>query len=126
MKINIKATGIELTNAIALYAEKKVASLEKYLNQENDGVVAQVEVGKVSQHHKSGEVFRAEVHLIGGGLDLYAASEQDDLYAAIDMVKDEVAHKLTHEKGKRFALARRGGRMVKDMMRGLNPFKKRS
>jgi putative sigma-54 modulation protein len=124
MKINIKATGIELTPAISDYVHKKVSSLEKYLEKGSD-VVAQVEVGKSTQHHKSGEVFRAEVHLIGAGFDLYAASEQTDLYAAIDVVKDEISRNLTHQKGKRFALARRGGRMVKDMMRGLNPFKKR-
>jgi putative sigma-54 modulation protein len=124
MKINIKATGIELTPAISEYVHKKVSSLEKYLEKGSD-VVAQVEVGKITQHHKSGEVFRAEVHLIGAGFDLYAASEQTDLYAAIDVVKDEISRNLTHQKGKRFALARRGGRMVKDMMKGLNPFKKR-
>jgi putative sigma-54 modulation protein len=124
MKINIKATGIELTPAISDYVHKKVSSLQKYLEKVSD-VVAQVEVGKSTRHHKSGEVFRAEVHLVGAGLDLYAASEQIDLYAAIDVVKDEISRNLTHQKGKRFALARRGGRMVKDMMKGLNPFKKR-
>lgn len=124
MKINIKATNVELTPALSDYAHKKVSSLEKYLEKGSD-VVARVEVGKSTQHHKSGEVFRAEVHLTGAGLDLYAASEQTDLYAAIDVVKDEISRNLTHQKGKRFALARRGGRMVKDMMRGLNPFKKR-
>lgn len=124
MKINIKATGIELTPAISEYVSKKVSMLEKYLAQ-NPSALAQVEVGRSSKHHKSGEVFRAEVHLTGEGLDLYAVSGQVDLYAAIDAVKDEIAKNLSHEKGKRFALARRGGRMVKDMLRGFNPFKKR-
>ncbi len=125
MRINIKATGIELTPAITEYAEKKISSIEKYFQASQHAVIS-VEVGKSTKHHKSGNVFRAEVHVIGASLDLYAVSEQSDLYAAIDMVKDEIVRKLTHEKGKRFALARRGGRAMKDIMKGFNPFKKRS
>lgn len=124
MKINIKGTGIELTPAITEYVEKKLSVVSKYM-AENDSLVAQVEVGKNSQHHKSGDVFRAEAHLIGGGIDLYAFSEQPDLYAAIDMLKDELSHKLNHLKGKRQTLMKRGGQAVKDMMRGFNPFRKR-
>jgi putative sigma-54 modulation protein len=121
MRLNIKATNIELTPAISAYVEKKLSAVEKYL-ESNVDAVAQIEVGKTTQHHKSGEVFKAEAHLIGGGIDIYAFNEQADLYAAIDMLKDELSQKLSHVKGKREALTRRGARMVKNMMRGLNPF----
>lgn len=123
MKINIKATGIELTPAISDYASKKVSMIEKYLDPSAD-VVAQVEVGKSSHHHKSGEFFRAEIHLTGSGLDLYAESEQTDLYAAIDLVKDDVAQSLAQKKSKTRDMARRGAQAVKNMMKGLNFFKK--
>jgi len=125
MKINIKATGIELTPAIAGYVQKKISAIEKYLPAGAVDLVAQVEVGKSTQHHKSGEVFKAEVHLVGAGLDLYAVSEQSDLYAAIDLVKDELARELTRLKGKRETLYRRGAKMAKNMMKGLNPFRRR-
>src|SRR3989344_7978909 len=118
MKLNIKASGIELTPAISAYVDKKLRSLEKYFGNSEDTVV-QAEVGKSTQHHKSGNVFRAEVHVSGPGLDLYAVSEQTDLYAAIDVVKDEVSEKLSHIKGKREALTRRGARLIKDMMKGM-------
>jgi putative sigma-54 modulation protein len=129
MKINIKATGIELTPAISDYANKKISLLEKYLETSHADAVAQVEVGKSTKHHKSGNIFRAEVHLTGTGLDVYAVSEQDDLYAAIDLVKDEVLHNLTQLKGKQETLARRGARIIKDVMKGfadsIKSFKKR-
>ena len=119
MKINIKATGITLTPAISDYVEKKLSAIEKYLDKSQQQAVAQVEVGRNTKHHKSGEVFMAEVHLSGVGLDLYAISEQADLYAAIDLVKDEIVRSLTQLKGKRQTLSRRGAQMVKNMMKGL-------
>lgn len=125
MKINIKATGIVMTPSISDYVNKKLASLEKYMENGADAV-AQVEVGKTTGHHKQGDVFRAEIHIIGAGLDQYAESTQEDLYAAIDIVKDEIANKILHFKGKREALTRRGARRIKEMLKGFNPFKKRS
>ena len=119
MKINIKATGIELTPAITSYVNKKISSIEKYIDKDNLDIVAQVEVGKSTQHHKSGSVFRAEVRIANGGVDAYAVSEQEDLYAAIDIVKDEVVQSLVHSKGKRETLARKGAEMMKGMMKGL-------
>lgn len=124
MKINIKATNIELTPAISEYVNKKISVLEKYIERGRE-VVAEVEVGRSTKHHKTGDIFRAEAHISGGGLDLYVASEQSDLYAAIDVVKDELSEALTHQKGKREALTRRGARLVKNMIKGFNIFKKR-
>lgn len=124
MKINIKATNIELTPAISAYVEKKVSSIEKYI-PESVNAVAQVEVGKTTAHHKSRDVFRAEVHIIGAGLDIYAVTEQADLYAAIDIVKDEMTDKALHEKGKSKALTRHGARVIKDMLKGFNIFKRK-
>lgn len=124
MKINIKATSIELTPAISEYVEKKISSVEKYINKEGAELLAQVEVGRITEHHKSGNVFRAEVHITGPGVDIYAASEQPDLYAAVDIVKDEVVHNAVQSKGKRLALARRGAEMVKNIIKGLS-FKRR-
>lgn len=126
MKTNVKATSIELTPAISNYVHKKISVIEKYLDKNNTDTVAQVEVGKSTGHHKSGSVFRAEVHIVGGGLDLYAVSEKEDLYAAIDVVKDEIVHNIVQSKGKRQTLSRRGAELMKSMMKGLKIFKKRS
>lgn len=127
MKINIKATGIELTQAISNYAQKKVSHIEKYFSGDSTDAVAQVEVGKSTRHHKTGNVFRAEIHITGAGIDLYAVSEMDDLYAAIDIVKDEIVHNIVQLKGKRETLARRGANMMKNIMKGITwTFRKRT
>jgi len=112
---------MELTPAISSYVHKKVSSIEKYLPaQVGTDVVAQVEVGKSTRHHKAGNIFRAEVHITGGSLDLYAVSELDNLYAAVDVVKDEIVHNVLQLKGKRETLARKGAEMMKNMMKGFS------
>lgn len=116
MKMNIKATGIELTPDILAYAEKRLSKVGKYITA-SDPVMA-VEIGRVTQHHRQGEVFRAEVRIAGGGANYYVAKEAADLRAAIDEVKDEIIQEVTRDKDKRQSMMRRGGRMMKDVMRG--------
>lgn len=125
MKINIKATGIDLTSAISNYVEKKVSHIEKYLDKNNSrDAVAQVEVGRSTRHHKAGNIFRAEIHITGASLDLYAVSEMEDLYSAIDVVKDEIVQNVLQLKGKRETIRRRGAKMMKSILKGLNFFKR--
>ena len=124
MKINIKATNIELTPEVSAYVEKKISSVEKYIQAASEAV-AQVEVGKSTNHHKTGDIFRAEVHIIGAGLDLYAVYEQADLYAAIDFVKDEIIENALHQKERKQTLTRRGAQMMKNMLKGFKIFRKR-
>ncbi len=119
MNINLKATGMELTEAITEYAHKKVSVLERYLGKKNEGAVFHVDIGKTTNHHKKGEeIFRAEIKVSGGGLDLYAVADAPDLYSAIDIVESETARALKADKGKKTELLRRGERAIKDMMKG--------
>jgi len=128
MKINLKGTGIELTDAITDYATKKISTLEKFLVRKNEGAVFRIEVGKISKHHKGGDVFKAEVNVTGGGLDIYAVSEAEDLYAAIDLVEAEIQRELVQGKSRKLKLLRRGQRAIKDLMKdfpwALKRFKK--
>jgi ribosomal subunit interface protein len=115
MKTNIKATNIELTEAIREYALKRLSKLEKYLSED---VVVSVELGKTSDHHKQGEIFRAEVRVAGGGMDHYVSRESDNLYTAIDQVENDIVQEITKDKSKKRELIRRGQRAIKDMVRG--------
>ncbi len=117
MKINIKATGTTLTPSISEYINKKVDMLDKFF--EGKEVLVNVEVGKISKHHKSGDIFRAEIHIADGGQEYYAVAEAEDLYAAIDEVKDEIVHELTSKRRKSLHLFRRGGAQIKNLMKGI-------
>lgn len=119
MNINIKGTGMELTSAITDYVTEKVDGVSKFLRPEDAGnALVQVEIGKTTQHHHGGAVFRAEVNLRIPGGYFRAVSEQEDLYAAIDDMKDELAREIKSAKDKHKTLIRRGGAMIKKFYRG--------
>lgn len=88
---------MELTEAIKAYVEKRLSSLDK-LTEKYSPCDAAVEVGKTSQHHQKGEVFFAEFNLTIPGETLRATSTQEDLYAAIDVAKDELRRQIVDRK----------------------------
>lgn len=122
MKTNIKATNITITPAISDYIEKKLESLEKYFKNLEE-VVVNIEVGKSTRHHKSGDVFMAELHVINGGQDYYVQVLKEDLYAAIDEAKDSLTRELTSRRKKALRMVRRGGVRLKNMIKNLNPWR---
>lgn len=117
--MNIKATNFSLTPAIEDYVGKRLGVLERFILEGDESAHAQVEIGRTTKHHKGGDIFRAEINLHIAGKNFYSTSEKEDLYAAIDDVKDEITRELTSWKDKRIGFVRRGGRKIKDMIRGI-------
>jgi putative sigma-54 modulation protein len=99
MTINITHRGIELTEAIRDYTQEKMESLEKYGKQIR---LIDVEVGKTSLHHHKGDVFLCEatIHLEDGH-QIRLEREAEDLYKAIEKVRDHARNELAEHKEKR-------------------------
>jgi ribosomal subunit interface protein len=117
MKINIKTTSISSSQAMLDYVDKRLAKIGKIIG-EDPTVICDVELAKTTGHAK-GDIFRAEVHIVGAGKNLYASSEKTDLYAAIDDVRDEILRELKTTKDKEVSMIRRGGARVKAMVKGI-------
>lgn len=99
MTINrIKATDIELTDAIKDAVERDLSVLDPLLVRWGETVSVDVEVGKTSQHHHKGEIFRAEINLQIPGKLLRAEEEREDLYAAIKEAVRKIERDLVKEK----------------------------
>lgn len=97
MQINIKASGIELTQAIKQRVEEKVNDLSTYF-ENIQGV--HVIVGKLSNHHNKGKVFFAEFTIDVPGKNINMKKDAEDLYKAIDKVKDHLKVEFDKLKGK--------------------------
>jgi ribosomal subunit interface protein len=120
MRINEKGTNMNITAEIKDYLYKKLAYLEKFLSKKDESVMCDVELGMISRHHKSGDVFRAEINLQMPGKSLRAEAEMGDIYAAIDIAKDEMVRELQVTKDKKVSKVRRGGAKVKNITKNLS------
>ncbi len=115
MTISIKATNMELTEALKDYAEKRLGSIAKY------GSIAAIDadLGKSTNHHRNGDIFIASVNVETSlGKMYHADTEKSDLYEAIDVVRDELAREIKSAKGKEHSLFKRGAQRVKNMLKG--------
>jgi ribosomal subunit interface protein len=123
MNTHIQGLHTTLTPAIEEYTQKRISSLSKFIRYEN--AVCNVELIKTTGHHRSGDIFKAEANIhMGDGEDVYAVAEREDLYQAVDALRDELERILTSMKEKKITLFRRGAARVKDIMKGLRPWKK--
>jgi ribosomal subunit interface protein len=125
MNTNIKTTNITLSPAISGYVAKRLEKIER-IARNDPTVKCDVELGKTTDHHQKGDIFRAEIHIVGKDLNAYASSEENDLFTAIDSVRDEILQELRSKKGKKLSLIRRSGTRVKNILKGLWSWRKSS
>lgn len=119
MRINIKGTNIELTADISDYLNKRLSSLEKLVHDKNETAMLDVEIGRTTKHHQSGDIFKSELNLNIGSKNFRAVTEATDLFSSIDAAKGQMMNELRSNKGKKMHLIRRGGQKVKALMKGL-------
>lgn len=128
MHINIKWKNMDSTDAIEEYVTKKVTNLEKLLSHIEEGggeVRVNFEVNKSTNHHKNGEVFHADCLIKIDGKEFYGSADAEDIYAAIDEIREILYRDIEKKKDRAQTLYKRGASSVKKMLKGLskrNPF----
>ncbi|MCR8921569.1 ribosome-associated translation inhibitor RaiA [Dasania sp. GY-MA-18] len=91
MQINVSGHHVEVTTALRDYVSQKFSRLERHFDQiTNTNVTLTVE--KLIQ--------KAEANVHVAGADLFAASESEDMYAAIDTLTDKLDRQLIKHKEK--------------------------
>jgi ribosomal subunit interface protein len=120
----LKGTGIELTPAIESAADKIVEVLDRLVDPDDTSALADIEVAKTTNHHRSGDIFRAEINFHSRLGNFRAEAEKSDLYVAMTIVKDEIVETLRSKKSKKIDFIRKSGLKLKNMLKGL-PWNKR-
>jgi len=115
MNINFKTKGADISNMDKQYAEEKVQMLLKYIS-DADSTRFDIEFSE-SNKQISGEVYRVDLVVVSGGLDMHAVGHGETYNAAIDMAKDDMARRLRRKKRKDVSMLRKGGRMMKRLLR---------
>ena len=91
MQINVSGHHVEVTPALRDYVGSKFSRLKRHFNQiTNTNVTLIVEK----------QIQKAEANVHVAGADLFAISESDDMYAAIDTLTDKLDRQLIKHKEK--------------------------
>jgi len=90
MQTKIKASRLELTDALKNYIENKMDMLDKYLGKRVKVINSDFEIEKAIGGQHKGEIFRAEANLQVPQEVLRVEKTEKDMYKAIDKVKDHM------------------------------------
>ncbi len=109
MNIKIKGIGIEITEAIDGYCVKKIKeALEKFNNEsESKDILSEVELSKTNNHHSHGEIYKVSIKIVAPNLNIFLDTKKEDLYAAIDDIKDKLEYKISSIKNKKSSISRK-------------------
>ena len=89
MNLNVSGHHLDVTPAIRTYVRSKLERVTRHFDHVIDARVI-LTVGKLSR--------KAEATLHVRGKDLHCESEQDDLYAAIDLLADKLDRQVLRYK----------------------------
>lgn len=119
MELKTKVTGaVVLTDELTSFLQKKAGKLEVFV-KEDTAAIAEIEVGTTSAGQRTGDVYRAEVHVTFTGGDVYAEATRDTLHKAIDESFKEARRELRKGKSKNRDMVRRGAAEVKHFFQNL-------
>jgi len=113
MKVTIKATNLNLTPTIKKAIEEKIATLDKFISHIDTSIEAFVEVAIESRHHKKGKVYYAEVNIKVPGKIIRSEAREENIYRAINTVKDELQLLLKKYKKRQIATRKRTTQALK-------------
>ena len=91
MNLTVSGHHVDVTPAIRQHVEEKLAPIERHGDN-----ITRIDVTLVVERH----LHRAEANLHVAGADLFASSESDDMYAAIDSLADKLDRQVIKHKEK--------------------------
>lgn len=113
MEIKIYGKDIELTQEIKDYANEKIGSIEKFLE---NIINIDVDLIRTTQHHKQGQIFKASVNINVPGNPIHGEFSAETVFAAIDGLVDEITREAKKMKGKKKTKQMKGLRKLKKIM----------
>lgn len=96
MQLNITGHHVELTDSMKDYVTSKIQKLERHI----DGIT-NVQVTLLVE--KQRQTAEATLHI--SGADIHGTAEQEDMYAAIDLLVDKLDRQILKHKEKQTARA---------------------
>lgn len=115
--IKIRGTNLEVTDEIKDYLYDRLEDVDRFLANTAGTKEAEVELERTTEHHESGNIFRAEIMIDLKGEVLRAESEKEDIHTAIDDIKEEISRLVKKYKEKKQTKDRDKSRWFKKILR---------
>ena len=119
MQINITHQNFELTESIKDYAKQKLGAVEKYIKSAEEATL-NVEIGKISLHHKHGNHYEVKVHLRMGSRNIHIENVNEDVYHSIDEAKDKISNEIANGGDRERSMLKKIARRFKNIIKGDN------
>jgi ribosomal subunit interface protein len=114
---SLKYTNIKQSDAIETYLEEHLAKLDAVVDDSDTSAQAQIELAKTVSDQQSGDIYRAEINLHSSGEVFYADETANDIYAAIDAMREVIVREVRRTMEKKRDQSRDGARQIKEMLR---------
>jgi putative sigma-54 modulation protein len=98
IRVDVYGRGMEITDRINDYVEKKVSKIDRYLNEIDE---ARVDLAFVKSARSAADRQVAQITVRGRGFILRVEERADDIYAAVDSAVDKMQRQIERYKGKR-------------------------
>lgn len=99
LKIEIYTKDLELSDRIHEYVTKKVARLEKFLNEIDE---CRVDLGAAKTARNAEDRYIAQITIRGRGFILRSEERADNIFAAVDATIDKMTRQIERFKGKQW------------------------
>src|SRR3989338_1265713 len=120
MRVVLKQKNLALTPEIREYVEKKLVSpVQKLIGRgrAEELVILEIEIARTTTRHRKGLVYYAEANISLGKKLVRVESQDQDIYAAIDALKDELEGRVKSLKEKSVSVDRKRARNAKQIIR---------
>ena len=103
-------------------AERKIRNLKKYLGKTNKelGIQVYVDLGKSTEAHQTGPIWRAQINLDAPGQRFHAYAVAERVEVAIATAVAEIEQELRKSKELKKNMIRRSGTAIKSILRGFS------
>ncbi len=98
MRIDISTKNMTLDEPLRIFIEEKIGGLDRLIG--NDKGQAKVEIGKPSEHHRTGFIYYAEINLKVGSKLFRGVAEHADLHTAVDFARNEIEEQIKKDRTK--------------------------
>ena len=118
--ISIVCKDFDVTDAIKSYIHDKMSSLNKFFQDETISINVKIKLGKTTNKQSHGKIFYIDIGIKTSRKNFGCYEEAEDIYMAIDRVKDELSRSIVQFKDKSITSSRKEDKKIKEDLRNIN------